>query len=131
MNGGLADGTIVLNVHKDKVHEDSYRLCLHISHARLGENLDLRSCIRPSITTNSPSVEIKACGARILYEQDMVEFIQILSQRNFWHPDLSWGPNYRSNICTRIWKETKSGKKLQNICLDSYISTSFSVSFPN
>ncbi|KAG6624289.1 hypothetical protein CIPAW_16G016000 [Carya illinoinensis] len=60
---------------------DLYRLCLYISHARFRDLLDRCSCISPSISTNSPSVQFKACGARILYEHDMEEFIHILSQK--------------------------------------------------
>ncbi|KAG7941004.1 hypothetical protein I3843_16G015700 [Carya illinoinensis] len=76
----LEDCTIFFHSPKDQSGVDLYRLCLYISHARFNDHLDRRSCISPSISTNSPSVRFKACGARILYEDDMVEFIQILRQ---------------------------------------------------
>ncbi|KAG2663161.1 hypothetical protein I3760_16G014600 [Carya illinoinensis] len=76
----LEDCTIFFHSPKDQSGVDLYRLCLYISHARFNDHLDRRSCISPSISTNSPSVRFKACGARILYEHDMVEFIQILRQ---------------------------------------------------
>ncbi|XP_040998907.1 TMV resistance protein N-like [Juglans microcarpa x Juglans regia] len=77
----LEDCTIFFHPPKDQSGVDLYRLCLYISHARFRDHLDRRSCISPSILTNSPSVRFKACGARILYEHDMVEFIHILSQK--------------------------------------------------
>ncbi|KAG7940994.1 hypothetical protein I3843_16G015500 [Carya illinoinensis] len=79
----LEDCTIFFHSPKDQSGVDLYRLCLFISHARFKDLLDRCSCISPSISTNSPSVQFqpKACGARILYEHDMVEFIHILSQK--------------------------------------------------
>ncbi|KAG6671650.1 hypothetical protein I3842_16G014300 [Carya illinoinensis] len=87
----LEDCTIFFHSPKDQsgIYEkkreqsgvDLYRLCLYISHARFRDLLDRCSCISPSISTNSPSVQFKACGARILYEHDMEEFIHILSQK--------------------------------------------------
>ncbi|KAG7941013.1 hypothetical protein I3843_16G016500 [Carya illinoinensis] len=77
----LEDCTIFFHSPKDQSGVDLYRLCLFISHARFKDLLDRCSCISPSISTNSPSVRFQACGARILYEHDMVEFIHILSQK--------------------------------------------------
>lgn len=52
-------------------------------HARFRELLDERDWISPLIESNSSDIGIKGCGARMLYEQDMVEFVQNLSQKNF------------------------------------------------
>ena len=52
-------------------------------HARFRELLDERDWISPLIESNSLDIGIKGCGVRILYEQDMVEFVQNLSQKNF------------------------------------------------
>ncbi|KAB1216441.1 hypothetical protein CJ030_MR4G029047 [Morella rubra] len=87
MDGGLADCTINFSAPKDQCGAGSFGLCLYISHARFRDHLDGRNCISPSITTSSQLVDILACGGRILYEQDMVEFVQILTQKNFgWSP---------------------------------------------
>ena len=66
---------------------DSFGVWLYISHARLRKHLDERSCITPFIGTNSPDIEIKRCGARILYKQDMGEFLQNLDQTIFGSPN--------------------------------------------
>ncbi|KAF5445006.1 hypothetical protein F2P56_034090 [Juglans regia] len=86
MDGDLATCSIVLPRYQCS-HNSSFELCLYISHARLGNHLDLRNCITAWFTSNKPSIVIKGCGARILYEQDMMEFVQILSQKN-----LGWLP---------------------------------------
>ena len=65
----------------------SFGVWLYISHARFRKHLDERSCITPFIGTNSPDIEIKMCGARILYKQDMGEFLQNLDQTIFGSPD--------------------------------------------
>ncbi|KAG2663174.1 hypothetical protein I3760_16G015400 [Carya illinoinensis] len=77
----LEDCTIFFHSPKCQIGFDYYRLCLYISHERFRDHLDRCSCLSPSISTNCPSVRFKACGARILYEHDMVEFIDILSRR--------------------------------------------------
>ena len=65
----------------------SFGLWLYISHARFRKQLDERSCITPLIGTNSPDIEIEMCGARILYERDMGEFLQNLDQNIFGSPN--------------------------------------------
>ena len=65
----------------------SFGLWLYISHARLRKHLDEQSCITPFIGTNSPDIEINMCGARILYKQDMGEFLQDLGQKFFGSPN--------------------------------------------
>ena len=52
-------------------------------HARFRELLDERDWISPLIESNSLDIGIKGCGVRILYEQDMVDFVQNLSQKKF------------------------------------------------
>ncbi|XP_040997963.1 disease resistance protein RUN1-like isoform X2 [Juglans microcarpa x Juglans regia] len=83
MDGGLVDCPQVFSIPKDRFHAGSFGLWLYLSHERFRDNLDERNCISPSITTHSPDVEIKACGARILYDTDMAEFVQNLSENNF------------------------------------------------
>ena len=65
----------------------SFGVWLYISHARFKKHLDERSCITPFIGTNSPDIEINMCGARILYKQDMGEFLQNLGQKFFGIPN--------------------------------------------
>ena len=86
MDGGLKDCPLVYKVPKKKFHVGSFGLWLFISHARFRDQLDERSCISPSIKTNSQDIEIKLCGARILYEDDMVEFVQKATEKNFPEP---------------------------------------------
>ncbi|KAB1220878.1 hypothetical protein CJ030_MR3G006309 [Morella rubra] len=88
MDGGLADCTINFNAPKDQCDAGSFGLCLYISRARFKDHLDGRNCISPSITTSSSIVRIQTCGGRILYEQDMVEFVQIVTQKNFGYSHL-------------------------------------------
>lgn len=83
MDGGLVDCPHVFNIPKDRFRAGSFGLWLYLSHERFRDNLDERNCISPSITTHSPDVEIKACGARLLYDTDMAEFVQNLSENNF------------------------------------------------
>lgn len=83
MDGGIVDSPLVFTFPKEKLYSGSFGLWLYVSHARFREQLDERGCISPSIETNNPDVEIKLCGARILYEEDMVKFVQILSQELF------------------------------------------------
>jgi hypothetical protein len=52
-------------------------------HARFRELLDELDWISPLIESNSLDIGIEGCGVRILYEQDMVGFVQNLSQKNF------------------------------------------------
>ncbi|GMY07956.1 hypothetical protein FCV25MIE_03195 [Fagus crenata] len=42
----------------------------------LRDHLEERSCIGASITSNHPYLEIKMCAARILYRQNLVEFLR-------------------------------------------------------
>ena len=89
MDGGLKDSPLVYNIPKEKFHGGSFGLWLFISHERFREYLDERSCISPLIKTNSQDIEIKMCGARVLYETDMAEFVEKLSQETFGRdPDL-------------------------------------------
>ena len=83
MDGGLKDCPLVYKVPKKKFHVGSFGLWLFISHARFRDHLDERSCICPLIKTNSQDIEIKMCGARILYEDDMVEFVQKSTEKTF------------------------------------------------
>jgi hypothetical protein len=88
MDGGVdIDSPLVFTFPKDKFYPGLFGLWLYISHARFREHLDVRGCISPQVTTNSPDVQIKLCGARLLYEEDMVEFVQTLSQERFGNPD--------------------------------------------
>ena len=82
INGDL----IAFKVPKE-TYVGSFGLWLYISHARFGKHLDERSCITPLIGTNSPDIEIKMCGARILYKQDMGEILQNLGQKIFGSPN--------------------------------------------
>lgn len=122
MDGGLADFSIVLKGRED--HTGFFRLCLYISHGRFKDRLDARRWLWPSIKANSPSVAIKACGARILYEEDMPEFVKILSEDDFRVPgDSPWGP------LLHMQQGTLGGKqvKMTSIYLDPNISTSVSL----
>ena len=83
MDGGLKDCPLVYKVPKKKFHVGSFGLWLFISHARFRDHLDERSCICPLIKTNSQDIEIKMCGALILYEDDMVEFVHMSTEKTF------------------------------------------------
>lgn len=87
MDGGLKDSPLVYNIPKEKFHGGSFGLWLFISHERFREYLNERSCISPLIKTNSQDIEIKMCSARVLYETDMAEFVEELSQETFGSPD--------------------------------------------
>jgi hypothetical protein len=89
MDGGVVDSPLVFTFPKDKFYRPgSFGLWLFISHVRFRGHLDVRDCISPSITTNTPHVEIKLCGARLVYEEDMVEFVKHFSQEAFGSPDV-------------------------------------------
>ena len=83
MHGGPEDFPRNYKFPRDEIHVGSFGIWLYISHTKLG--VLLRGCddIRPFIKTNSPDIEIKGCGARILHERDLVQFVQILSQQIF------------------------------------------------
>ena len=83
MHGGPDDFPRNYKVPRDKIHDGSFGIWLYISHAKLGVLLHGCDDIRPFIKTNSPDIEIKGCGARILHERDLVQFAQILSQQIF------------------------------------------------
>ncbi|KAG2663136.1 hypothetical protein I3760_16G013700 [Carya illinoinensis] len=86
INGGLTTFPVVLPKYR-RSHDGSFGLCLYISHARLKNQLDQCNCIPAWFTSNSPSIFVRGCGTRILYKQDMEQFVQILSQKNFgWSP---------------------------------------------
>ncbi|XP_059453463.1 TMV resistance protein N-like [Corylus avellana] len=87
-DGGLQDyPLIIINVPKDKLYALSYGLRLYVSNARFRDHLDERGCISPSITISSSDVEIQKCGARLVYEEDMVEFVQNLTQETSGSPE--------------------------------------------
>nr|XP_023879432.1 TMV resistance protein N-like [Quercus suber] len=83
VHGGPEDFPRNYKFPRDKIHVGSFGIWLYISHAKLGVLLHGCDDIRPFIKTNSPDIEIKGCGARILYERDLVQFVQILSQQIF------------------------------------------------
>ncbi|KAB1202644.1 hypothetical protein CJ030_MR8G020264 [Morella rubra] len=113
MDGGLADFSIVLKGRED--HTGFFRLCLYISYGRFKDRLDERRWLRPSIKANSPSVAIKACGARILYEEDMPEFVKILSEDDFRVPgDSPWGPLLHMQQGTLGGKQEFDGRSEYN-----------------
>ncbi|XP_040997960.1 TMV resistance protein N-like isoform X1 [Juglans microcarpa x Juglans regia] len=89
IDGGPATFSVVLPKYQ-RIHDRSFGLCLYISHARLRNQLDQCNCFTTRFTSNSPSIVISCCGARILYKQDMMQFVQIISQKNFgWRPLIS------------------------------------------
>lgn len=85
MDGASID-PVVYTVPRDKICVGSFGIWLYISHKRIRQ-VDQCDCIRPLIRTNSADIEIKECGARILYESDVVGFVQHLSQNIFGSPD--------------------------------------------
>ena len=87
VHGGPINCPLVYKVPRDKIHAGSFGLWLYTSRARFQELLDERDWIRPLIETSSPNIKIKGCGARILYEQDVVQFVQKLSQKIFGSPE--------------------------------------------
>nr|POE79191.1 disease resistance-like protein csa1 [Quercus suber] len=86
VNGDL----IAFKVPKE-TYVGSFGLWLYISNARFRQHLNERNSISPSIEVNSPDIKIEWCGARILYKQEMVEFVQNLRQITFGSPDLRHG----------------------------------------
>ena len=121
MDGGTIDCPLVYKVPRDKIYVGSFGLWLYISHARFRELLNERDCIRPLIRTNSPDVEIKGCGARILYEPDVVEFVQHFSQKIFRSPDdevESSQSNAQLDPEPRLKSEVESSQSNAQIDLD-------------
>jgi hypothetical protein len=87
-DGGLQDyPLIIIDVPKDKLYGLSYGLRLYVSNARFRDHLEERGCISPSITISNSDVEIQKCGARLVYEEDMVEFVQNLTQETSGSPE--------------------------------------------
>uniref|UniRef100_A0A7N2LEV3 ADP-ribosyl cyclase/cyclic ADP-ribose hydrolase n=1 Tax=Quercus lobata TaxID=97700 RepID=A0A7N2LEV3_QUELO len=93
----------------------SFGVWLYISHARFRKHLDERSCITPFIGTNSPDIEINMCGERILYKQDMGEFLQNLGQKIFGSPNDLRGELKSHSQLSRLYQsfflDKSSGKK--------------------
>ena len=81
VDGGVVDSPMVFNFPEGKFYPGSFGLWIYITHAMFRGHIDVRSCISPSITTNSPDVKIKLFGARTLYEEDMAEFVQNFTQK--------------------------------------------------
>uniref|UniRef100_A0A7N2LFU1 ADP-ribosyl cyclase/cyclic ADP-ribose hydrolase n=1 Tax=Quercus lobata TaxID=97700 RepID=A0A7N2LFU1_QUELO len=75
MDGHFFNCPLVLKVPKE-TFVGSFGLWLYISHARFTEHSDEGSCIGSLIRPTRQDIQIKMCGARILYEQDMIEFVQ-------------------------------------------------------
>jgi hypothetical protein len=88
VDGGVVDSPMVYNFPKGKFYPGSFGLWIYITHAMFRGQIDVRSCISPSVTTNSPDVKIKLFGARILYEDDMAEFVQNFTQEALGSPDV-------------------------------------------
>ena len=82
MDGVFLNCPLVLKVPKE-TFVGSFGLWQYISHARFTEHSDEGSCIGSLIRPTRLDIQIKKCGARILYEQDMIEFVQNLRQENF------------------------------------------------
>ena len=82
MDGSLLNCPLVLKVPKE-TFVGSFGLWLYISHARFTEHFDEGSCISSLIRPKRLDIQIKMCGARILYEQDMLEFVQNSRQEIF------------------------------------------------
>lgn len=87
LDGGPLDSSLIFTVPRHKLSTGSFGLWVCISHASFRDQLDVRSCITPSITSSGPDIKIRLCGARIMYEQDTVEFVKHLSHSIFGSPD--------------------------------------------
>ena len=57
-------------------HASSFGLNVIIPAGKLRDHLEDCSCIRAFIRSKCTYFEIKTCGARVLYEQDLVKFIR-------------------------------------------------------
>ena len=98
---------IAFDVPKE-TYVGSFGVWLYISHARFRKHLDERSCITPFIGTNSLDIEINMCRARILYKQNMGEFLQNLDQEIFGSPnDLRGELNSHSQL-SRLYQVCSS-----------------------
>ena len=82
MDGIFLNCPLVLKVPKE-TFVGSFGLWLYISHARFTEHFNEGSFISSLIRPKMLDTEIKMCGARVLYEQDMVEYVQNSRQENF------------------------------------------------
>ena len=82
MDGSFLNCHLVLKVPKE-TFVGSFGLWLYISHARLTEHFNEGSCISSLIRPKMLDIQVKMCGARVLYEQDMAEFVQNSRQENF------------------------------------------------
>ena len=82
MDGSFLNCPLVLKVPKD-TFVGSFGFWLYISHARFTEHFNEGSCISSLIRPKMLDIQVKMCGARVLYEQDMVEFVQNSRQENF------------------------------------------------
>ncbi|GMY07864.1 TMV resistance protein N-like [Fagus crenata] len=78
---GLLDCPIVINMSKERPKplscSSSFAFRVITPAGKLRDHLEeCGNCIGASITSNHPNVEIKMCAARILYRQNLVEFIE-------------------------------------------------------
>ena len=62
-------------------HASSFGLKVLITAGKLKDHLEDCSCIRAVIRIKCTCFEIKMCGARVLYEQDLVKFIKMNGAR--------------------------------------------------
>ncbi|XP_057952416.1 TMV resistance protein N-like [Malania oleifera] len=88
IDGGPVDKFLAFKIPKDKVpHVGSFRIWLYVSHEIVRDHLDERSCISPEIKSHSPGVNVRMCGARVLFQEDLPEFVENLSHDTFGSPD--------------------------------------------
>ncbi|KAK7850211.1 hypothetical protein CFP56_001306 [Quercus suber] len=125
MDGSLLNCPLVLKVPKE-TFVGSFGLWLYISHVMFTEHFDEGSCISSLIRPKRLDIQIKMCGARILYEQDMLEFVQNSRQENFKScDDLSRG-------CEKFIEDHMSSSQSYDLKLkqklNSLLSTLYQVS---
>jgi hypothetical protein len=81
---GLLDCSLVINIPKElpKLLSGSSSFGFKVINPAgiLRDHLEEWGCIGASITSNHPYLEIKMCAARILYRQNLVEFLQAHGQ---------------------------------------------------
>ena len=70
-------------------HASSFGLKVLIPAGKLKDHLEDCSCIRAVIRIKCTCFEIKMCGARVLYEQDLVKFIKMNGARVLDDQDLA------------------------------------------
>ncbi|KAK9995038.1 hypothetical protein SO802_024741 [Lithocarpus litseifolius] len=80
---GLGASPVVLTIDKKVPFlGSSFEFFSFLRAGQLRDHLEDCSCISALIKSDRPDIEVKICGARIMYEEDLVDFTRIISGRS-------------------------------------------------